>query len=117
MEALRYETFIRNAFSYALNKSIDRSGDPAGLAEADIYNDRNLNKVKVGACYAIEIFTDSIMNKVEIDENEDKRISAYFDKVMKCKNVLEIGKLIEDFRKTVVDKYYNINDGRFSLKS
>ena len=46
MSALLYEHFVRKAFG-----DVERGGDPAGLAEADIYNtsydSESLNKLKM----------------------------------------------------------------------
>lgn len=47
MSALLYEHFVRNAFG-----GVERGGNPAGLAEADIYNSSydtsSLNELKIG---------------------------------------------------------------------
>jgi hypothetical protein len=61
-EALQYEHFIRRAFS--INQElIDRWGDPAELANTDVFSSAELHRVKIGVGYAMEIFRHHIANK------------------------------------------------------
>jgi hypothetical protein len=116
MDAYSYETFVRSAFGYP-GSMIERGADPASLANTDIFKDRHLNQVKIATGYSMEVFTTDIINNVEdLPDKEFDRIEGFRDLVMKSNDVVTISKLIEDFRSSVIKKYYNINDGRMTLK-
>ena len=67
MTAMKYESFVRGAFSIHLNTLIDRSGDLGGLAEADVFrlaesgDNHYFNEVKIGTGYAISILNTEIL--------------------------------------------------------
>lgn len=82
MNALGYEHFVRRAFSIALDKDIERSEDPAALANADIFNMSDCHhQVIIGTAYAMEIFSNII--KADSITNEQ---SALLETIIK--NVL-----------------------------
>lgn len=68
MDAMIYETIIREAFQCKQN------GDPAKLANAGMYTDFNINKVKAALNYVIEII-DSKYNEASPPEIRDFRVA------------------------------------------
>ena len=118
MDALNYETFIRRAFGYKINgQRIPRGGDPAALANTDIFTDDSIVKVKIAVGYAMQIFRLEIFNAEVIDDDSEyDRIENFCDRVITANNINEISKLIEEFETTVLDKYFNINNGVTTLK-
>jgi len=119
MSALGYEHLLRAAFGHVSGESVGRHGDPAGLAEADIYRSGDLGLVKIGTGYAMQIFLNEILNQgFEMDEEEFKRLEEYAKAVMASKDLDNVSNLITDFRENVIVKYYNQNkdQGGLTLK-
>lgn len=99
MSALTYEYFVRNAFG----QNIDRGGDPAGLAEADIYNLSNsneyLNKLKIGTGYAISIYNHKYSNLKELRDPDDyKKMNQFIDEVIAAKTGQEVVEIIRRYK-------------------
>ena len=98
MGALTYEYFVRKAFG----DNIGRGGDPAGLAEADIYNSSyditEMNKLKIGAGYAIAIYNyNYIENKKLRDPDDYERMDQFINEVLAAQTGEEIVKIIESY--------------------
>ena len=76
MSAMSYEFFVRKAFG-----NVSRGGDPAGLAEADIYNTSynvtSLNELKIGTGYAIAIYNSEYIETKELRDPNDYEKSSY----------------------------------------
>lgn len=60
MDAMTYEGFVRGAFSLNKSTMINRSEDPARLAEAGLWNVNDLNRIKIGTAYALEAYSAEI---------------------------------------------------------
>ena len=116
--AYSYETFIRKAFGHQNGSGlVGRSEDPASLANTDFFYDSHINKVKIAVAYSMEIFRSEISNSGKIDnDNEDTRLEDFIDRVMVTTSVSAISDLIEEFNTTVLNKYFNINDGIMTFK-
>ena len=93
-EALRYETFLRRAFGLTKDGKkgiLDRWGDPAGIADTDIFKERELLTVKIGVGYSMMIFNKYILNNVnELSDSEINRMESYIKKVMDATGLLEM---------------------------
>lgn len=99
MSALLYEHFVRKAFG-----DVERGGDPAGLAEADIYNTSynvtSLNELKIGTGYAIAIYNSEYIETKELrDPNDYEKMDQFIADVLAAKNGNEIGDIIEKYQK------------------
>lgn len=99
MSALLYEHFVRKAFN-----DVNRGGDPAGLAEADIYNMSysltELNKLKIGTGYAIAIHNSKYMESKELRDPDDYHAMDYFiNEVMAAKTGEDVSNIIERYQK------------------
>ena len=118
IETTTYEDFVRQAFSLALQRDIDREGDPAGLAVAGLIdNDENMPSVKAAAIYSMEIFLNRIVNNGgEISEAEFERLENFPPRVFGAHGYREVLAIIREFNTTVKDKYYAEINGRLSLK-
>lgn len=114
--ALEYEHFLRNAFEHALDQNIGRGGDPAGLAEAGIYNTGDLPRLKSGTTYAIEIYHTELVNSGKLkSDSEHDRLDDFARRVDAATSVDDISVIIEDFTNTVLDRYYKAASGKRTL--
>lgn len=98
MNALLYEHFVRKAFG-----DVERGGDPAGLAEADIYNTSyeatSLNELKIGTGYAIAIYNSKYMETKELRDPDDyEKMDQFIADVLASKNGNEIGDIIKKYK-------------------
>lgn len=106
-EAMEYETFIRRAFSLG-QQLIGRWGDPAELANTDVFSASQIDRVKVGVTYSMEIFSKYI--EKNIDDIPDMEISEMRDftgKVLRSSDICEIHSHIVDFKEKFERKYIN----------
>jgi len=117
MEATNYEYFVCKAFGFP-DKMIDKQKDPAGLANATLMNEQELDKVKVGTAYSMQIFISNILEKKlnQMDDSEHDRIESFFSNVVQATDIETIDKLITGFNDTVIDMYYDKNNGRLILR-
>jgi hypothetical protein len=116
---LNYETFVRTAFGFGTTgEMLDRWGDPAGIANTDCFTDSSIAEVKVAAGYAMEIVANAVLNHVaeNLSDAEMVRLEEFTQKVVDAPDLPTIDGLITDFRSTVIDKYFDISQGRITLK-
>lgn len=117
MVAMHYELLLRRAFGLRDGVLLDRHGDPAALATTDIYSDSNLSRVKAGVGYSFEIFRDDILGKKhDLPDGEQTKIESFTDRVIKAKSIKDISDLIDEYNKSVIDKYYDVNNGVLTLR-
>ena len=117
--ALNYETFLRTAFGFVKDgEMLDRFGDPAGIANTDYFTDSKIEAVKAGTGYAMEIMSNTVINRISdnLPDGEITRLEDFTKKVIISQDLNEIDKLITEFRNTVTDNYFDIVQGRISLK-
>lgn len=110
MEALTYEHFLLRAFSRS-GHQVQRSGDLARIATTDIYdlsyNSHELNLVKVGTSYAMQIFYSEISNNSDtnnVSESHLNDMKRILDDVMSAQDSHDIFNLINGF--TVYKRQY-----------
>ena len=60
---LEYEMFIRSAFSRGTGRDVERWGDPAALANTDIYAAGELHEVKGAVAYSMLIYNNLTRNE------------------------------------------------------
>lgn len=104
MFALSYETFVRGAFSLDSATLIDRSQDPAMVAEADYWRIGDLSKVKAGAAYAIVAYSNHILEKCGLEDDDDSLHSNLEDSLSRTFNTStleELQSIIEEVRRYV----------------
>jgi len=119
MKPMRYEQLLRKAFGFSTNgQTGDRNCDPVGLAEAGLFTDDNLNRVKIGAGYAFEIMSTAVINEKEssIEDGEHDRLDQLLERVISCSNVSELSDVIADYEATVISKYFDVSDGNITFK-
>lgn len=111
-EAMEYETFIRRAFSLGQPELIGRWGDPAQLANTDVFSAEEIDRVKVGVAYAMEIFGHHIVNEIGgIPEKESQEMGDFTGKVLQSSDIWEIHRLLVDFSEKFEDKYIRQTPG------
>jgi hypothetical protein len=84
---LVYEDYVKGAFSKGLNEKIKRFGDPAKLADGDIFNEGDLNKAKAAIAYSTVII---------LGNNEDTE--KELQKIFSAKNVDELASILNRLR-------------------
>lgn len=102
---MTYECFIRGAFSINKDNLIDRWGDPAGIANTDEFDAGNINTIKAGISYSMEIYRHEIYEKNQISDNEYDGMDRIINDVLSATDKITIFNLIEDFNKKYVHKY------------
>ncbi|RII36779.1 hypothetical protein D2A34_05195 [Clostridium chromiireducens] len=117
MSAMNYEGFVRGAFSINSDNMIDRSGDLAGLAEADIFRlaesgDINyFTEVKIGTGYAIAIFNNEIFNNCSVSDNDRTSMSNLLNQVISAISTSDIITIINSY-KVFRDRYFTFRWNR-----
>jgi len=102
---LTYEMFIRSAFSIDKNTMIDRWGDPAGLANTDVFSHGDIEEIKAGVAYSMSIFRKHIANNNNVTDQESNGMDQTIRDVLNAKDKSVIYNLIERFRSDYVSKY------------
>ncbi len=80
-----YERFVRHAFH------VERSQDPAGLADTSYFYQENIALIKAAVTYAMAIY----QNQNTIMEDSDYR--SFINNVLEAEKIEEISDLIEQF--------------------
>ncbi|MBU2701150.1 hypothetical protein Ga0466249_002264 [Sporomusaceae bacterium BoRhaA] len=100
-----YELFIRQAFSVGKNEMVGRWGDPAQLANTDVFSDVGIEEVKTAVAYSIAIYRSYCENA---NSNDKETMSNCLKNVINApdkKAIINIINKFEDIRK----KYYKHN--------
>lgn len=106
MSAMAYEGFIRGAFSIEKRELIDRWGDPASLANTDVYTSATIEQAKAGVAYAMEVYRTYIVNDVGgVSNDDDTSMLQCLKDVINAANRKDIIAEIEKFKR-IRDKYY-----------
>lgn len=104
-KALEYESLIRYAFSMN-GQQVGRWGDPAGLANTDNFNDRNLNSVKAATSYSIECINSAILNNdgsTFVPDAQRDILVSYTSRVLSASSTSEISEIISDYQENVIN--------------
>ena len=104
--AHEYERFLRTAFGLQEGHPVGRGKDPAGLADNDVFDEDNLDSIKVGVGYAMEVFANNIPSPTSLSDEEWDRIGDFVTKVLHAESVSAIAGLIGEYWTTVVETYY-----------
>ncbi|NMM52137.1 hypothetical protein [Paenibacillus aquistagni] len=104
---LKYEHFVRSAFSFALGNNIERGEDPAELADADKFETSTLHRVKAGTTYSMEIFNIHIRDKNKLTDAEYELMDQLVIDVLSAETTEEITSSIDQHKESFVKKYIN----------
>jgi len=101
-ENLTFENFIRDAFSMALGRQIERWGDPAGLANTDIFSSGGLHEVKASVSYSMCIwkshFRENHYNHPVVqDPAKYNRMDTIIADVLNASDKMSVHRFIEEF--------------------
>ncbi|MBM7647859.1 hypothetical protein JOC78_000799 [Bacillus ectoiniformans] len=103
-EKLTYEHFVRGAFQFALEREIDRWGDPATLANTDYFEDHLLPRVKAAVSYSMEIYNGHIREE-SISESDYDLMDQILASVVNAPDTRAISKLIQQYKTSIRSKY------------
>lgn len=101
---MKYETFIRGAFSIYSDNLIGRCEDPARIANADVFSVDNINTIKAGISYSMIIYKHEICEKNQISDSEYNDMDRIISDVINAPDKVTIFNLIKQFDK-YVSKY------------
>lgn len=106
-----YELFIRRAFGISMDrKLIDKSEDPASLANADYFKIADeISLVKAGIAYAMSIYVFHARNYKNLSNSEHNKMMEYINSVQNATSHKQILELIQSFDEEVVNAY-NLNN-------
>ncbi|MGI1801832.1 hypothetical protein ACRPLQ_25445 [Priestia sp. TRN 1309] len=104
-DKLRYENFVRAAFSFALKTPIERWGDPATLANTDYYDDDYLPRVKAAVSYSMEIFNGEIRERPNLPEEDYDLMDEILASVIHAPNTEVLTSLINRYKEELYQKY------------
>lgn len=100
---LTYENFVRDVFAFALEKEVDRYGDPAGLADTDVFSAGDLYQVKVAVSYSMSIFNNIFSNQFTnhpIVKSGSERMETIVQDVLNAPDKQSIIPLINEYKGT-----------------
>lgn len=108
MVALSYEGFVRGAFSLNSSTLIERSEDPAKVAEVGYWNSENISKVKVGTAYAITAYSNQILETSTLVGDEYDQLHNNLENLLnyslQATSLRDLESIIQEAR-TYVDQY------------
>lgn len=111
MKAMRYETFVRRAFELFTNQSVDRFGDPAGMADTDHFDNHYLEEVKSTSCYSLLVFKNYIHKIPDIESEKVSSLNSlmdeYHSRVFKSKDISEVSQIIDLCFENFIIPYFN----------
>lgn len=107
MQAMEYEYLLRDAFGIASSVArIEKDEDPAGLANASLFNTRNINLIKIGTGYAMEIIKDNIQQgKYDLLDEQTEQLNSFANRLIECQDLNCISALISEFRNDFLLRY------------
>lgn len=111
-ENLTYENFIREAFSVVTGKSVERWGDPAQLANTDVFSSGPLYEVKAAISYSMCMLRTHIINEYSehpsvFDGQDYGRLNSIVEDVLNAPDKQSVFVLIQEFS----DLYFPILRG------
>ena len=106
--AHEYERFLRTALGLKDGRLVGRGEDPAGLADNDVFDEDNIDSIKVGVGYAVEIFANQIPDQAKLSDEEWERVADFTSRVIHADSLSAIASLIAEYWRTVIDRYYEI---------
>jgi len=104
---LIYENFVRQAFGIARGTNdVDRWGDPASLANTDVFDVDYIEKVKAAISYSMAIINNYILEEQgsNLTDASMTAMDDYIKQVINAGNKARIYNLIVDY-KNDFDKY------------
>lgn len=109
MEGLDYEVFVRDAFGCKV-----KGDDPAGLADADIYNashrSDSFSKLKIGIGYSMLVFKRKYENEKKLRDPEDyKRMEQFIERVLDAASTADLEKIFTEY-KSYMEELKNLED-------
>lgn len=110
MDAMNYEMLIREAFALANNCPCERFGDPASLANTDVFDNHTIIIAKSAAVYAVAIFNNEIFSAHK-EEAEHGRISEFIERIGRVEDITALANAIDDYKNSVLKIYFKYVDG------
>lgn len=109
MDAMKYEGFVRGAFSIERDELINRGEDPLGLANADIfdmsYDKEYLDKSKLGVSTSIQLYNRKIFEDNTPNESDRLQMESLLGRALAANNSSDLISIIDEYI-VLRDKYF-----------
>lgn len=107
---LTYENFVRAAFSLETKEDVGRWGDPAKLANTDIFDAGYLSKIKASVSYSMCIFNFHVTEYSSIQDDQydelHEKMDTILEQVFSADTPLKVYDLIEEYKNTFFNFIY-----------
>ncbi|PEN08763.1 hypothetical protein CRI93_03125 [Longimonas halophila] len=107
MKSMSYELLVRHAHAYETRAPVKRFGHPK--ANADLYKQSRLHDAKEGLRYAFDTLTSAVLGTCSLSVEERDRLNRFISRLDEASDVVETSEVMDDFRSSVFDKYFDIN--------
>ena len=109
MDAMKYEGFVRGAFSIERDELINRREDPSGVADADIFNmsyeGEYFNKAKSGVATSIHLYNRKIFEDNIPNEDDRLQMERLLERTLEAENSMDLISIIDEYI-VLRDKYF-----------
>lgn len=107
---LTYENFVRAAFSLETKQDVGRWGDPAHLANTDIFDAGYLTKIKASVSYSMCIFNSHVTEYSNVPDDQydelHEKMDVILEQVLSANDPLKVYDLIEEYKNTFFSFIY-----------
>lgn len=109
MDAMKYEGFVRGAFSIERDELINKGEDPLGVANADIfdmsYNEEYLEQAKLGVRTSIQLYNRKIFEDNIPNEDDRLQMERLLERTLEAENSMDLISIIDEYI-VLRDKYF-----------
>ncbi|TAL69605.1 MAG: hypothetical protein EPN82_06090 [Bacteroidetes bacterium] len=106
---LDWEFLIRIAFGFKENKGrkIRQSGDPAGMANNEYFNDRHFHDMVITTGYAMQILNQDVKNrKVAVSNDTITLLDSFIVQILNAVTIRDIESIIDSYKTLVFERFF-----------
>ena len=116
---LDWEFFIRNAFGFKQEngRPIQRGGDPAGLANNELFNDRHVHDMVITTGYAFEILNQDVKNRtVVVSQDTINVLDSHIVQILSANTIKDIEDTLNSYKALVFEKFFKYDGNVLTRK-
>ena len=116
---LDWEFFTRAAFGFKYNngRNVQRSGDPAGLANNDLFNDKHFHDMVITTGYAMEILNQDIKNRsVAVASETIVMLDSFIVEILNVSTIHDIETILNSYKTSIFEKYFKYDGNVLTRK-